>query len=94
MIDLLSSSSLSNPRWLTIREVAEHFAVAPRTVRRWIQAGKLRAGRSGARVVRIHADDLCAFEASFLDTGEGRPSCPQESGCDRGLRRSRATPST
>ena len=46
---------------LTITQVAEHFAVDPRTVRRWISSGVLPARRVGPRVIRIDLDDLDDF---------------------------------
>ena len=49
-------------RFFTIAEVAERLQVAPRTVRRWIQAGDLVVHRVGG-VVRIAELDLRAFLA-------------------------------
>ena len=43
---------------LTIPQVAEHFSVDPRTIRRWISSGVLPARRVGPRVIRVSADDL------------------------------------
>ena len=53
-------------RYLTIPEVAELLKVHPRTVRRWIKAGKLKAtalpGRGSVGVeYRISEADLQAF---------------------------------
>jgi excisionase family DNA binding protein len=49
-------------RFFTIAEVAEMLRVATRTVRRWIDDGKLVAHRLG-RSVRIADSDLHAFLA-------------------------------
>jgi excisionase family DNA binding protein len=49
--------------FFTISYVAELVDVDPRTVRRWIDAGKLPAHRIGA-VVRIAESDLRAFLAT------------------------------
>jgi excisionase family DNA binding protein len=51
-----------NIKFFTIAEVAERLHVAPRTVRRWIQAGDLVVHRVGG-VVRISEDDLRTFLA-------------------------------
>jgi len=53
---------------LTIREVAERFAVGERTVTGWIRAGELRAINCGRRQGskkprwRITAEAIAAFE--------------------------------
>ena len=41
----------------TVDQVAELLHVAPRTVRRWIESGTLKAHRIG-RLVRIREEDL------------------------------------
>jgi excisionase family DNA binding protein len=43
---------------LTLKEVAERFAVSQRTVRRWIEDGKIRAYRPGGKLIRIDAHSL------------------------------------
>jgi excisionase family DNA binding protein len=53
-------------RFLTIVQVAERVQVAPRTVRRWIAAGRLVAHRVGG-VVRVAEGDLRAFLALCRD---------------------------
>ena len=50
----------ATPEFLTIVDVAQALGVNPRTVRRWIKAGKLVVHRIG-RVVRISPADLEAF---------------------------------
>jgi excisionase family DNA binding protein len=44
--------------YLTIREVAELYAVSEKTVRNWIQEGKLEARRIGGRLIRIESRSL------------------------------------
>lgn len=41
--------------WLTRRQVAEHFAVSPKTVQRWQREG-LPFERWGSRLVRYRLD--------------------------------------
>jgi excisionase family DNA binding protein len=55
------TSSAAPPRFYSIDEVADLLGVSPRTVRRWIKAGKLRAHRFGH--IRIAHDDLQDFIA-------------------------------
>jgi excisionase family DNA binding protein len=50
----------SVPQLWTIDETAEVLNVSPRTVRRLIESGALRAHRLG-RLVRISDDDVTAF---------------------------------
>jgi excisionase family DNA binding protein len=50
-------------RLRTIDEAAELLNVSPRTVRRLIEAGALRAHRIG-RLVRISDEDIAAFLAA------------------------------
>jgi excisionase family DNA binding protein len=44
--------------YLSIREVAEIYAVSQKTVRNWIAEGKLEARRIGPRLIRIEAGSL------------------------------------
>jgi excisionase family DNA binding protein len=50
----------SNPEWLTVSEVADHFRVSTRTVTRWALSGRLRMRRVGptGRLIRIHSSEL------------------------------------
>jgi len=49
----------TRPQRLTNVENAAHYAdVGPRTIRRWIAEGRLRAYRLGPRLVKIDLDDL------------------------------------
>jgi excisionase family DNA binding protein len=56
-------------QWLTLNEAAEHVGVHPRTIRRLIASGDLKAHRIGkSRIMRIRSEDL---EAAF------RPVVPE-----------------
>ena len=54
------STATRLPRMLTIEQVAAQLQVSPRTIRRWIAAGDLRAHHLNV-LVRIAEDDLAAF---------------------------------
>lgn len=45
-------------RYYSLNQTADILGVSPRTVRRLITAGQLRAYRLGARQIRIVADDV------------------------------------
>jgi len=47
--------------WYKVHEVAELLRVTPLTVRRWIKAGRLKAGKAGPRLWRVRREDLEAF---------------------------------
>ncbi len=53
-------ASTEGPEWLTVREVAQHYRVATRTITRWVASGELRSARigPGGRLVRIHRSEL------------------------------------
>jgi excisionase family DNA binding protein len=51
-------------RLRTIDEAAELLNVSPRTARRLVEAGALRAHRIGRRLVRISDEDIAAFLAA------------------------------
>jgi excisionase family DNA binding protein len=48
-------------RWITVRETAELLSVHPMSVRKWIDAGKIKAIRLG-RSIRV---DLRVLEADL-----------------------------
>lgn len=45
-------------RLLSIDEAAHRLHVSSKTVRRWIAAGDLKSYRAGARLIRLHADQV------------------------------------
>jgi excisionase family DNA binding protein len=56
--------------WLTVEEVAERLRVSPRTVRGWLQDGRLKGRNLGGRAGwRIREKDVDAFMES-LEGGE------------------------
>jgi excisionase family DNA binding protein len=71
--------------FLTVAQVADLLKISEQTVRNWIDAGKLRGIRAGARRVRIARADLDAFlEASTRP----RRAAPPDKGELEPLRRS------
>lgn len=46
------------PRWVSIQRTAEHLDISPRTVRRHIAAGLLRATRLGPRLLRVDRESI------------------------------------
>jgi excisionase family DNA binding protein len=62
MQNLFVSRGLSRAEGMLVHTAAEYLGCSERTVRRFIQIGKLRAERSGRRawrVLRSDVDDLC-----------------------------------
>lgn len=48
--------------WISLNEAAEYLGVAPKSVRRYIADGRLRAYRlAGKQTIRIKAQDLDAL---------------------------------
>lgn len=56
------SRTVTEPRWFTIKEVAERLRVSHDTVARMIERDELPAIRVSARLVRIPAPALDRFE--------------------------------
>lgn len=56
---------------LTPKEVAKILRVSPRTVQRWVKAGKLRAVRAG-RLWRIPKEALVEFLSEKSEAGVQR----------------------
>ena len=46
------------PRWVSVAEAATHARVSPRTMRRWVHEGRLRATRVGPRRIEIDLNEL------------------------------------
>ena len=46
----------SLPRMVAVEDLAETLGVCPKTIRRWIKAGKLKAHFLGRRVLIAEAD--------------------------------------
>ena len=65
----MSSSPGGIDRFWTPNQIAERWLVSPRTVRRLIQAGELRACRIG-KLIRIRHADLLAYEHGQAITPE------------------------
>jgi excisionase family DNA binding protein len=63
------SESEPPPKFLTPQEAAEHCGVSEKTVRTWVQRGKLPASRAG-RLLRIDRRDI----EDYLTSGNGAPS--------------------
>ena len=59
-------------RAYTPTEVAHQLGVAPKTVRRWISLGQLKAAKLGHRTIRITHAELQTFLACHR-VGVGRP---------------------
>lgn len=51
------------PTFLTVAELAERLGVCTRTIRRWIDGGKLHAHRFG-RQVRVSEEDAAVLVAA------------------------------
>jgi excisionase family DNA binding protein len=49
------------PNLMTIQEVAAFYKVAPRTVRNWIDEGRLEIVRLGPKLIRIEEEALYRF---------------------------------
>jgi excisionase family DNA binding protein len=54
---------MTEPRLLTVREVAQRLRSSPETVRRWLRQGKLRGFRPGGTKLgyRVAEDELERF---------------------------------
>ena len=60
--DEMRKAGLTAPaRAVTIREAAERLSVHPKSVRRLIQTGELRAVRVGSRSLRVRSSDVDAL---------------------------------
>jgi len=68
--DTAHRSAIGSP-WMSVKAVAEHAGVSPKTVRRWIGGGSLSASKVGSQW-RIREADM----ESFLRTSADRCSRP------------------
>jgi excisionase family DNA binding protein len=57
----MTSAADKLPAWPTLQQAAVHYDVDPKTVRRWIAAGRLKATRVGPRLIRVDRDSLLAL---------------------------------
>jgi excisionase family DNA binding protein len=46
------------PRWVTIKQAAEYYQLDPKTIRRMIARGKLKARRIGEKSIRVDRESL------------------------------------
>jgi excisionase family DNA binding protein len=71
----------------TLKEIAAHYRVSVRTVRRWVSEGKLKAIGTG-RLTRIRDADALSFEEAFLRERQVSGKASQsEQICHSSLRR-------
>ena len=52
------------PAWATVDQVADHYNISTKHVRRLISDGKLRARRIGKRAIRIERESALALGVS------------------------------
>ena len=57
------------PRWVTIKQAAEFYQLDPKTIRRMIAHGKLRARRVGERSIRVDRESVRRLIADGELTG-------------------------
>ncbi|BBY82010.1 helix-turn-helix domain-containing protein [Mycolicibacterium pulveris] len=62
------STNTKPARLITITQAAEMLAVDPRTIRRWIAQGRLKARRIGPKLIRV---ELASVEAMGQPVGGG-----------------------
>lgn len=65
-------------RWLTTGQIAKRLGVAPRTVAKWIDSGRLIGIRiPGSRDRRVHPVALADFERHYgIDRARGVQNAP------------------
>lgn len=51
----------STQQYLSIAQTADALGVSERSVRRWIDAGRITAVRIGPKLLRVPAESLAAF---------------------------------
>lgn len=55
----------------SVQQGADRVGVTPRTIRRWIAAGRLTGYRMGPRLIRIDADELDALMTPIASARTG-----------------------
>lgn len=64
---------MTEPEWLTVKQVAAHAQVSEETVRRWLRGGELHGHKIGRRAgYRVRRDDLERFMKGEGDADAGR----------------------
>ncbi len=58
----------------TIADAAAYMGCTPRTIRRYIAAGRLTGYRLGARAIRVDLDALDALLTPIPTAGNGHPA--------------------
>jgi excisionase family DNA binding protein len=53
-----SRTTTRRPELISIRAAADYCDVDPRSIRRWISAGRLNAWRAGPRLIKIDVAEL------------------------------------
>lgn len=61
------------PTYYTVNEVADLLRVHQRTVRKWLDAGKLERVKAGGRVLIPSASVDAMIQASTPSTSDNRP---------------------
>lgn len=68
---ILKPGARTRPDWKNVNEVAAIVGVHPKTVRRWIRSGRVRAYRVAGQV-RIDLNDLDAVAVPIVPTERRR----------------------
>lgn len=55
---------MSQPRWATKEEAAQHIGVSAKTIIRWADEGRIRRHRFGPRLIRFDLNELDAMGGS------------------------------
>lgn len=71
--------SAPEPRWADLRTAAAYARRSPRTLRRWIQTGRLTATKVGGRLeIDLNAIDALRTEVPPNGAGPGAATTEQE----------------
>jgi excisionase family DNA binding protein len=60
-MDMVTNSLPQLPKHPSIRQCADYLGVDPKTVRRYIAHGRIKAFRIGPRLIRVDRESLLAF---------------------------------